>query len=120
MQLFSADATMFSIFFFFFDHKKLKKPPQKVAHNRPRPFFFSAAPTAQNSPELHFRFINSFIQSSLLRSLLKVSKFRKQIMVSKLLPKNKPNSLSWKITTSRLIQKESLCSFCKKINSLLY
>ena len=51
---------------------------------------------------------------------LKVSKFRKQIMVSKLLPKNKPNSLSWKITTSRLIQKESLCSFCKKIDSLLY
>ena len=67
MQLFSADATMFSIFFF--DHKKLKKTPQKVAHNRPRPFFFSAAPTAQNSPELHFRFINSFIQWSLLRSL---------------------------------------------------
>ena len=32
-------------------------------------FFFSAAPTAQNSPELHFRFINSFIPSSLLRSL---------------------------------------------------
>jgi hypothetical protein len=26
-------------------------------------------------------------------------------MFSKLLPKNKPNSLSWKITTSRLIQK---------------
>ena len=36
---------------------------------------------------------------------LKVSKFRKQIMVPKLLPKNKPSSLSWKITTSRLIQK---------------
>ena len=70
MQLFSADATMFSKFcLFFFDHKKLKNPPQKVAHNRPRPFFFSAAPTAQNSPELHFRFINSSIQSSLLRSL---------------------------------------------------
>ena len=32
--------------------------------------FFSAAPAAQNSPELHFRFINSFIQSSLLRSLV--------------------------------------------------
>ena len=32
-------------------------------------FFFSASPTAQNSPELHFRFINSFIQLSLLRSL---------------------------------------------------
>ena len=53
-------------------------------------------------------------------STLKVNKFRKQIMVSKLLPKNKPNSISWKITTSRLIQKESLCSFCKKIDSLLY
>ena len=36
---------------------------------------------------------------------IKVSKFRKQIMVPKLLPKNKPSSLSWKITTSRLIQK---------------
>ena len=33
-------------------------------------FFFSAGPTAQNSPELHFRFIISFIQSSLLRSLI--------------------------------------------------
>ena len=32
-------------------------------------FFFSAALTAQNSPELHFRFINSFIQPSLLKSL---------------------------------------------------
>ena len=69
MQLFSADATMFSNFFFY-DHKKLKKTPQKVAHNRLRPFFFSAASTAQNCPELHFRFINSFIQSSLLRSLV--------------------------------------------------
>ena len=32
-------------------------------------FFFSAAPTAQNSPEIHFRFINSFIQPSLVGSL---------------------------------------------------
>ena len=31
--------------------------------------FFSAAPTVQNSPKLHFRFINSFIQPSLLKSL---------------------------------------------------
>ena len=35
-------------------------------------FFSSAAPTAQNSPYLHFRFINSFIQSSLLRSLIQM------------------------------------------------
>ena len=44
MQLFSADATMFSKKKKNFDHKKLKKPPQKVAHNRPRPFFFSLQP----------------------------------------------------------------------------
>ena len=31
--------------------------------------FFSAAPTAQNSPELHFRFINYLIQPSLAGSL---------------------------------------------------
>ena len=30
---------------------------------------FSAAPTAQNSPELHFRFINYFIQPSRVGSL---------------------------------------------------
>ena len=57
--------------FNFFAHKKLKKPPQKVAYllSAFGRLFFSAAPTAQTSPELHFRFINSFIQSSLLRSL---------------------------------------------------
>ena len=33
-------------------------------------FFFSAAPTVQNSPELHFRFINSFIQPSRVGSLV--------------------------------------------------
>ena len=32
---------VFKFFFFFFDHKKLKKPPSKVAHNRPKPFFFT-------------------------------------------------------------------------------
>ena len=33
-------------------------------------FFLSAAPTAQNSPEVHLCFIDSFIQSSLLMSLI--------------------------------------------------
>ena len=49
--------------------------PKKVEKTTPKScilmavgrFFFSAA---QNSPELHFRFINSFIQLSLLRSLV--------------------------------------------------
>ena len=57
-------------FNFFFAHKKLKKPPQKVAYLwQLRGFFFSAARTAQNSPELHFHFLNSFIQPSLVGSL---------------------------------------------------
>ena len=33
-------------------------------------FFFSAAPTAQNSQELHFCFINSSIQPSVVKSVL--------------------------------------------------
>ena len=45
--------------------------PQKVAYLwQLGVFFFSAAPTAQNSPELHFRFINSPIQSSVLKSVI--------------------------------------------------
>ena len=53
----------------FFAHKMLKKPPQEVAYLWQLGVFFSAAPTAQNSPELHFRFINSFIQPSFVGSL---------------------------------------------------
>ena len=50
--------------------QNLKKTPQKVAYLwQLGVFFLSAALPAQNSPELHFRFIISFIQSSLLRSL---------------------------------------------------
>ena len=53
-----------------FAHKKLKKTPQKVAYLWQLGGFFSAAQTAQNSPELHFRFINFYIiQTSLLKSL---------------------------------------------------
>ena len=50
--------------------KKLKNPPKKVAHNRHRPFFFLCSPTAQNSPEVHFRSINSPIHSSVLKSVI--------------------------------------------------
>jgi hypothetical protein len=52
----------------FFCPQKVEKPPQKVAYLWQ--FFFSAALIAQNSPELHFRFINSFIQPSLVGSLV--------------------------------------------------
>ena len=47
----------------------MKKPPEKVAYLWQLGAFFSAATTAQNSPELHFRFINYFIQPSRVGSL---------------------------------------------------
>ena len=57
MQLFSADVTMFSkIFFFFFAHKKLKKPPSKVAHNRPKPFIPQPSPTHSQQPKIDFSY----------------------------------------------------------------
>ena len=60
--------------------------PQKVEKTKSKScilmavgsFFFSAAPTAQNSPELHFRFINSFIQPSLVGSLVTTTRDSKK------------------------------------------
>ena len=54
---------------FFFAHQKLKKPLKKLHTYGSWEFFFFATPTAQNSPELPFCFMISFIQSSPLRSL---------------------------------------------------
>ena len=64
MQLFSADATMFLKKFknYFLTLKTLKNHPEKLHTYGSWEFFFSAAPTALNSPELHFRFINSWLQ----------------------------------------------------------
>ena len=42
------------------------------------------------------------------------------IVYPKIAPKKFPRFLSWKFTTSRLTQKDSLCSVCKKIDSVLY
>ena len=65
---------------YFFFNLKICFCPQKVEKTTPKSciliavgslfVFLSAALTAQNSPELHFCFINSFIQSSLLESLV--------------------------------------------------
>ena len=53
MQLFSADTIMFSkkIFFNFFDPEKGKKRAPKVAHNRPKPFFFAVQPNPQSKAQ---------------------------------------------------------------------
>ena len=72
MQLFSAEATMFlkKNFKLFFDLENIKKKhPKKLDTYDSWEFFFSAALTAQNSPELHFCFINSFIRPSRVESL---------------------------------------------------
>jgi hypothetical protein len=68
MQLFSADATIFSKKKKS-AHKKLKKLPSKVAHNRPQTFFSCTGPAAQTSPELIFHVINMSQDTSVLLSV---------------------------------------------------
>ena len=68
MQVFSADATIFlkkKI-----AHKKLKKPSQKVAYLWELGGFFLCNPDCSKLQELNFFFINSFIQPSLVGSLI--------------------------------------------------
>jgi hypothetical protein len=48
--------------------------PQKFEKATPKSCLLMAAPTAQNSPKLHFRFKNYFIQPSLVGSLSLVKK----------------------------------------------
>ena len=42
--------------FYFFAHKKLKKPPSKVAHNRPKPFIPQPSPTHSQQPKIDFSY----------------------------------------------------------------
>ena len=53
MQLFSAVATMFSKKI---SYKKLKKPPSKVAHNRPKPFISQSSPAHSAKPRFDFSY----------------------------------------------------------------
>ena len=54
-------------FLFFFDHKKLKKPPSKVAHNRPKPFLRQSSPGHSPQPRSSFPF---YKKSNAILSLL--------------------------------------------------
>ena len=58
--------------FQFFPTKSWKNHPKKLHTYGSWKVFFSAAPTAQNSPELHFRFINSFTWLSRVGSLITI------------------------------------------------
>ena len=61
----------FHFFFFFFAHKKLKKPPSKVAHNRPKPFFPQPSPSHSQQPKIikmsHPASVLLFVYSTLLK-----------------------------------------------------
>ena len=74
LQLFSADAMIFSKKFkFFFDPEKVKKRASKVAHNRPRPFHFTVQPRlTANSPELIRHIMKSRDQRSVLLSVMQL------------------------------------------------
>ena len=55
---------------YFFDPKKVKKRASKVAHNRPRPFYFTVQPRqTAHSPELIFHIMKSRDQTSVLLSV---------------------------------------------------
>jgi hypothetical protein len=72
MQLFSADAMVFSKKKIKknFDPEKVKKWASKVAHNRPRPFYFTVQPRpTAHSPELIFHIMKCRDQTSVLLSV---------------------------------------------------
>ena len=59
---------------YFFDPEKVKKRASKVAHNRPRPSYFTVQPRpTAHSPELIFHIGNCWDQTSVLLSVLPVS-----------------------------------------------
>ena len=86
MQLFSADAMIFSKKNFF-ALENIKKTPLKVAHNRPQAFFHKYGPAAQTSPELIFHIIKCREQASVLLSVeyIMVSEKSKKSMTYKIM-----------------------------------
>ena len=60
----------------FFDPEKVKKQALKVAHNRPRPFYFTVQPRpTAHSPELIFHIMKSRDQTSVLLSVEQLTVF---------------------------------------------
>ena len=68
-MLFSAEPTIFSKNFKkFFVHKKLKKPPTKVAQKNSNPLFFLSASTAQMAQTEEFMFQNVAYRPTVYRT----------------------------------------------------
>ena len=60
---------------FFFDPKNMKKQPSKVAHNRPKLYYFTVQPRPQptaHSRELIFHIMKSWDQTSVLLSVIAI------------------------------------------------
>ena len=56
---------------FCFDPEKVKKRASKVAHNRPKPFYFTVQPRpTAHSPELIFHITKSRDQTSIFLSVI--------------------------------------------------
>ena len=70
-------------------------------------FFFSAAPTAQNSPKLHFHFINSFIHQSCVGSLRRSDKIH---IIATLILESRINAAPEINIASETFVKNSKCS----------
>ena len=73
MQLFSADATMFSKFFFFLPTKSWKNLPQKLLIIGPNLLFHSPAQPTANSPKSIFHIIKMSRHASVLLSVMHTS-----------------------------------------------
>ena len=66
----------------FFDPEKVKKRASKVAHNRPRPFYFTIQPRpTAHSPQLIFHIMKSWDKTSVLLSVGRWSVKRWQFVV---------------------------------------
>ena len=66
MQLFSADAIIFKKKIF--AHKKLKKPPSKLAQKNSNPLFFLTASSAQMAQTEEFMFQNLAYRPTVYRT----------------------------------------------------
>ena len=52
-----------------FAHENIRKPPSKIAHNRPQTFIHNTGAAAQTNPELIFHIINMSQDSSVSLSV---------------------------------------------------
>ena len=99
---------------YFFDPENIKKPPSKVAHNRPPTFFFSTGPAAQTAQKQKSRTPKTPLMQDRILRLGLTTNFNFFLSFS---------FFSWKLTRLLLVMSWSFIrrnwSNCKKICSIL-